>query len=402
MEKIIIHMGPTTSEEVSWAVVQDDGSVRSSRGSLQEAASDSERARTTVLVPTSDVLFLSALIPKGSRQRVAQAIPYAVEEQYINEAEEMHFAQGERGEDDKMALALISIEQMDSWTSQLQEVGIDPHIMVPDVLMLPHHPGDYSVVINNDVALVRTGLQSGFSVDCENLESVLKAEFSDREAEGTITVHLYAKSGQTALSEEMLSPHVLIEHPIDDLFTLLAESLEARPVLDLLQGPYNRHAQWETLWTNWRVAIGLLLFFIILRGGLLVQEFASLNNESTALSSQIETVYRDLFPDAKKVVNPKAQLEHRLSLLRADGNGGGGFLTLVEKSSAILLESPGFSMQSMRFKNNRLDIGIKVASLQDLDALKEKLVGTGGISVEIRTATAKGDKVEARLQIKGK
>ncbi len=400
MKKAVLRLGTSTSEEATWAVVQEDGAIDLGRGSLSEAASALERLRTTVLVPTVDVLLLAAMIPKGSRQRVAQAIPYAVEELYINEAEEMHFARGERGEDGFLALALTSSEKMDSWTAELKEVGIEPCSMVPDILLVPYHAGDYSVVLDNEVALVRTGPQKGFSVDCVNLEAVLKTEFGNREAEGAMTVHLYARPGQAVLSEEILAPHVLIEHDMEEVLSLFVKSLEVKPILDLLQGAYNRHARWETLWAKWRVPVGLLLLFITLRGGLLVQEYIALNNESRAVSSRIESVYRDLFPDAKKIINPKAQLEHRLSLLRSEGDEGGGFLNLVDKITGILLDAPGFSMQSMRFKNNRLDLGFKVAGLQDLDTLKERMTGLG-LVVEIRTATSKGDQVEARMQVKG-
>lgn len=370
-------------------------------GSLGEAAAAIGRGRVTVLVPGQEVLLLSAKLPKGSRQRIAQAIPFAVEEDYVSDAEDLHFGQGARNAAGRLALALVATDRMDDWLATLRGAGIDdPQALVPDVLAAPFHPGGWTIVVDGNLALVRTALQQGFAVDLDNLEAILRSELALLPAAEPLTLHLYDLPGLGTLVGADFSPHILEERPMESVLAVLAAAVDDKTAINLLQGPYNRHAQWGNLWAQWRLPVALLLLLLLLRGGLLVQEYFALRNESGRLSQQIEKVYRDQFPEAKKVVNPKAQMEQQLVALRGQGSGGGAFLGQVGKITPVLLAAPGFSLQSLRYADGRLDLSFLVGSLQGLDELKAKLSGLAGLEVEIRTASAKGDSVEARMQIK--
>ena len=400
MKRFVLRLGAEAPDKVSWAARSDDGSIEPGDGTLQAAAAAIGRARVTVLVPGQDVLLLSAKIPKGSRQRIAQAIPFAVEEEYISDAEELHFGQGARDATGRQALALVAAARMDGWLAMLQGAGIDPHALIPDVLAAPFHPGGWSIVVDGRLALVRTAMQQGFVVDLDNLETILRTELASLPEGEPLVLHLYAPPGHGLFAGTDFAPHALEEHPMASVVALLAAPLDDKAAIDLLQGPYNKHAQWGNLWAQWRVVLALLLILLLMRTGLLVQEYIALRHESTLLAQQIEKVYRDQFREAKKVINPKAQMEQQLTGLRNQGQGGGALLNLVGKITPELLAAPGFVMQSLRFADGHLELGFMVGSLQGLDELKEKLAGLAGVEVEIRTASAKGDSVEARMQIK--
>lgn len=401
MKRFVLRLGAEAPQKVSWALLSDDGSIQSGYGSLLEASAAIGRGgRVTVLVPGQDVLLLSAKLPKGTRQRIAQAIPFAVEEEYISDAEELHFGQGVRNAAGRLALALVSSVRMDGWLAMLQVAGIDAHALVPDILATPLHADGWTIVVDGKLALVRTALQQGFAVDIDNLEAIIRTELAALPEGEPLTLHLYAPIGHGLFAGAVLSPHMLEERPMESVMAVLAAALDDKAAIDLLQGPYNRHAQWGNLWAQWRVVVALLLLLLIMRTGLLVQEYFALRYESGLLSQQIEKVYRDQFPEAKKVVNPRAQMEQQLAGLRGQGQGGGALLGQLEKITPVLLTAPGFVMQNLRYADGRLDLGFLVSSLQGLDELKERLAGVAGLEVEIRTASAKADSVEARMQIK--
>ncbi|PIY20886.1 MAG: type II secretion system protein GspL [Deltaproteobacteria bacterium CG_4_10_14_3_um_filter_60_8] len=400
MKRFVLRLGAEAPDQVSWALRSDDGSIQPGHGSLLEAAAAIGRGRVTVLVPGQDVLLLAAKLPKGSRQRIAQAIPFAVEEDYVSDAEELHFGQGARDAAGRLALALVASTRMDGWLAMLQAAGIDPQTMVPDILAAPFQPDGWTIVVDGGLALVRTAQQQGFAVDIDNLEAVLRTELAALPAGEPLTLHLHAPPGQAPLAGADFAPHTVDAQPMAAVVAVLAAALDDKVAIDLLQGPYNRHAQWGNLWVQWRTPVALLLVLLLMRGGLLGQEYFALRHEAGLLAQQIEKVYRDQFPEAKKVVNPRAQMEQQLAGLRAQGQGGGAFLGQVGKITPVLLAAPGFVIQSLRYADGRLELGFLVSSLQGLDELKTKLAGLSGLEVEIRTASAKADSVEARMQIK--
>ena len=400
MKGFFLRLGSADPDRVSWAEVVDDGEVLVQTGSLSEAVAEAQGRGVTVFVPGQDMLLLESLVPKGSRKQVSLAIPYAIEEQYVSEAEELHFAQGARNSEGLLSLALIDAELLDAVLARLREIGIDPHFMTPDILALPLYSDGWTILIDGPIALVRTGVQAGFAVDAANFETVLASELKSRELSVPLVLHLYALDEFQVPADDFFTPHAIDYELIDEPLEILVNGLDEKAAINLLQGPYNRHAQWGNLWERWQLPLVILLLFLVIRGGLLMQEYNELRQERLGLSQRIEQVYRDLFPQAKNVVDPKAQMAQKLVELRAKGAGGGGFLGLLDKSTDLLLATPGFKLINMRYKDGRLDLAFYVGSLQSLDELKVSLAGVEGLAVEIRTASAKGDNVEARLQIK--
>ncbi|MDH3934903.1 MAG: hypothetical protein OEU62_07035, partial [Gammaproteobacteria bacterium] len=79
---------------------------------------------------------------------------------------------------------------------------------------------------------------------------------------------------------------------------------------------------------------------------------------------------------------------------------GGGFLSLLGQSGAVLKDMQGVEINGVSFRAGRLDIDLAVASLQLLDQLKQALIQPGKLAVEIQTATTgKDQRVQSRLRI---
>ncbi len=64
--------------------------------------------------------------------------------------------------------------------------------------------------------------------------------------------------------------------------------------------------------------------------------------------------------------------------------------------------TPGLVLRSVRFKNGLLDVDLEVPNLQALDQLKQNLMNSQKLEVEIQSAASRNNKVQGRLQIKGK
>ncbi len=130
-----------------------------------------------------------------------------------------------------------------------------------------------------------------------------------------------------------------------------------------------------------------------------VGDYLALKRENTALGKQIEGIYLDAFPDARRVVNPRAQMEQGLTALRGGGGGGNAFLDLLRDAAGPLSQAGNLILQRVNFHDNKLDLALVIADLQALDQLKQQLSEQAGMTVEIQSASALNERVEARLQL---
>ena len=118
-------------------------------------------------------------------------------------------------------------------------------------------------------------------------------------------------------------------------------------------------------------------------------------------SKKIEEIYRQAFPAAKRVVNPRVQMQQQLEqLLRLQG-GGDGFMTLLARAGDVLRNNKAIKISGASFRAGRLDVDLTADNVQVLDELKQTLTGKG-LVVEIQSATTDASQsVKSRLRIQG-
>ena len=86
---------PQAEAVVAWLLLEDgqaSGGVM--QGTLAKAAAYAGNAKVIVAVPSDRVYLTRQRLPGKNRQRLLKAIPYALEDQIIDNVEDMHFALG--------------------------------------------------------------------------------------------------------------------------------------------------------------------------------------------------------------------------------------------------------------------------------------------------------------------
>jgi len=67
---------------------------------------------------------------------------------------------------------VVNHNKITDWLSRLNEAGASPDVLVPETLALPLSQGSWTILLDTEGALVRTGPQAGFAVDPPNLDMV--------------------------------------------------------------------------------------------------------------------------------------------------------------------------------------------------------------------------------------
>ncbi len=416
----VVTGGNAAALHASWVLRDDERPAGALfHGNLQEAAAQAAGARVSVLVPGVDVLLAQVELPAMKTQRMAKAVPFALEEQLIEDVDDLHVAVGQRDKQGRVANAVVSRTQLDAWLAQLKAAGLHADVMTPEMFGLQWDVSDapeanvWSMLIDGQAGLLRTGAQTGLAFDVDNLLPVLQACVDDAGDVPPSSVRIsicgdtaFANSdGYHALSA--LCAEQGIDLSLDEQkearSVRLAQGFDEQQAINLLQGDYSRKQQLEKLLRPWKPALILAAVWLVFQVGMFVVEYSRLSSQGSELKEQIETVYHEAFPQSHNIVNPKVQMQRGLEKLRGGGGQNGGLLPLLAKTGAVLKETPGASLRTLRFSNkgkgNKLDVDVNMPDLQSLDKLKQRLTDEAKLKVEIVSASSRDGKVESRLSL---
>ncbi len=384
-------------------------------GNLQEAAAQAAGARVSVLVPGVDVVLAQVELPAMKAQRLARAVPFALEEQLAGDVDDLHVAIGQRDAQGRVANAVVSRQRLDDWLEQLKAVGLQADVMTPEMFGLQWEVEDapghnrWSMLIDGRVGLLRTGAQTGLAFETDSLLPVLQACVDDAGDTPPASLQLtvcgddaFADSDEyrvlsASCAEQGIELSLETKNEVRSV--MLAQGFDEQRAINLLQGDYSRKQQLEKLLRPWRPALMLGGLWLLLQAGVFVMEYNRLATQDSELKEQIETVYREAFPESRNIVNPKVQMQRGLEKLRDSGGQSDGLLALLAQAGAVLKDTPGASLRTLRFKGSKLDVDVNMPDLQSLDKLKQRLSEEAKLNVEIVSASSRDGKVESRLSL---
>jgi len=402
---VFIRIPSETDQTVSCLVSTDEHGSQITQASQLDDCEAAKGQNVVLLVPGNLVTLTKAAIPTRSHQRALKAIPYALEDQLINDVETLHFAHGDKRPDDAIPVAVIDQQRMRDWLKTSREMDIKLDAVIPDVLSLPLHGQDWSILIQGDTALVRTGTQSGFSFDCENLTQALNLALVETSGPKPERMHLYLSDNliPVGLLELFKQKEIeceqiqLSENPIK----LLQQGYQSNQSLNLLQGDYRPQSRYLSLLKPWRTPAILIAIAILVEVLFMVVQNSSLNSRLSALQTQQTTLFKTTFPEIKRVQDPVLQMQQKLSQLRQTlGSRGHTFADLLASSVKALGLNKGTRITGIKFQKGTLELELELKSLSDLDPVKQQL-GKQNLNVEVLSANASGERVSARLRIRG-
>jgi general secretion pathway protein L len=401
---LFIRLPEEQSAEVDWLPVDATGQPEGAagRGPLADAAGAVDGRRVVMLVPGAEVLLTRVVIPTRNRQRMLKALPYALEDQLTDEVDILHFAIGRRQSDGAVPVAVIARSHLERWLEAATKAGIRPDVIAPDVLSTPWQPGQWTVLLGNQTCVVRTGDQTGFVADPDALPQLLRLALDEAGENKPDQVKVIAcADSKNFLVEDMPETELVPESCPQGPLETLARSFSDRDSINLLQGSYSQREQLGKYWRPWRPAAAMLGALLLVQVTTMTVQNFRLQKESTELAQKIEQIYRNTFPEAKRVPRPKAQMEQQLTALRkSQGGGDRGFLELLARTGDSLKSSAVMEVNGISYRNGQLDVELTIKDLQSLDGLKQR-IEQKGLHVDIRSATAREGNVSSRLRITG-
>jgi len=380
-----------TPDHVEW--LAEDSSPQ--RGPLAAMAGHANVSQPILIVPGESLILTQATVPGRQRATRLKAIPYALEDNLAEDVENLHFAIGEFAAGMGIPVVVIRHHTLQSWLATCSQGGVTPTAVVPDILLLPYKEGAWSLLLENERAVLRNGPWQGFATKRDNLPLLLRLALAEA-GEGT-PQQLQVWGETTPELAEFAVPIESQSSSCTPLQVLAAGHQHVLPI-NLLQGPYSDRTHLGNRLRPWRAAAILASLWLGVHMLIQITEYRQLQQAQAELRMAMEHLYKDAVPNAQKIVNPRVQLENRLNELRQNHHVAKDlFLDLLYIGGQPLLTLNQVTLRSLRYKENQLDLALEGGSLELMDQLKQ-LYEHSNIDVQMRT-TKREAKVQSQVTL---
>ncbi len=395
--RTIIYFHSTEPLQVSW-IALEDGMIEKSvlRCHLSDIPDFAKKNDVTVIVPARDVVLTQVALPKLSHARLLQALPFAVEEQVIDDVENLHFALADAPLDGMTATAIVAKQKMDEWLGLLSVAEIKPIQLYSAVFALPLLPKNWSLSLDRDVGTLRKNSYTGFAAELSNLPLLI--EFAVKESSekpeviqiyNTLESDIEIATNSVTLKQIKLSEQAWLEK--------ITTWIDTQPAINLLQGQYRAERKSSETKKIWILAGYLALAWLGIAFFSNLISFFILHHEANRLEIAINTLYKKNFPDSTSIVAPRERMESKLASLTESANKN-NFLVLLAKTGASLTKIPSLQLKNLDFRDNQLNLELIAEKFDDLDAFA-KTLSQQGLRVKQQNAGIAGTEVKANFLI---
>jgi general secretion pathway protein L len=123
-----------------------------------------------------------------------------------------------------------------------------------------------------------------------------------------------------------------------------------------------------------------------------------LRDRLATLEAAQADVYRSAFPDARRIVNPVAQMKGELGRI-APARHGAGALPLLARVAPLVTQSTQVTLQGVDYRGGVLELAIAAPAVGTLDQLRESVSSLPDLEAELASATTTPSGAEGRLRI---
>lgn len=411
-ESLIIRL--RNGEPPQWMVCNEDGQVlvHAVSGELQQALPLSAGRRVVLVIPPGEALVTDSDAPAKSATKLAQVIPYALEERVAAEIEDLHFAIGERAADTgRVAVVVVARDRLEGWLAELRAAGLHPQAIYSEASLVPSMPGQVIGLLEGEYLTLRASDGSPMVMPAMAIPDALEMALASQTSQVAglepppVGLLLYATQEDwqqhehevDALRERFTGVKVQIL-PSSGPIGVLAPAAATGDAVNLLQGAYAVASPLQQGWKAWRIAAMLAASLLVVHLGARYYELTRLRKSEAALDASIQDAFRAAMPGQQNALNARRRVEARLAEIRG-GGGGGALLPALSALARAKTAVPAATIEGMMFRDGTLELRINAPDAASLDAIGQQLRAASW-QADIKGLTANGDGYRGNLQIR--
>lgn len=404
-ETLVIRLRSIDDAPASWLIIDGNGARSGSlhNGPIADALGLAQGRRTVVVLPASEVTLAEPdLPPVRGAARLAQAVPFALEEYLASDLEQLHFAVGTRNPAASATpVAIVARSTLERWRAAWESAGIHPDAAHAESSLVPAAPNATVLVLDEGTLHVKRPGAVAFALDAVPPAGALELALGSADDEAGEHVTFYATPDDYEAHKDVIealrtrTATLQVKLLPDGALPLFAAQLPtARPV-NLLQGTYSPPSTWHSGLRRWRMpaalAVATLLVFLGVQGFQLWQ----LSQANKRLDAEILQTFNSILP-GQPVVDPRAQIQ---GVLARAGGGHGALLPAVSLLAQAVAQAPAARIEGLNFRGGVLELRVIAPNVETLDGIRQTM-GSRGAQVELQSTTPRENSVEGRLQVR--
>lgn len=404
LELFLPHGWPQSQAPIHWTARTGTEVTCGKVEALEELPAHVRRHVLLVWTPPADTLLTHTRLPTRNRRKIAQALPYALEEQLLGDPADLHFAY-QRHDEDTLAVAVTARERMQSWLQTLHDARLQPTRLCPATLSLPLDVDDWALAFVDGWIWLRTAPYSG--IVCRTTENgppaLVAAALEEARSTAQMPTRLTVFNAPPEFARDKWTSALELEIVLSEQ-SLWEARLSAAPPLDLLQGDFaparGLRKQLQPLLPAAIIAsvwlIGTLAFT--------VGNWWQLDHKHRSYQQAMTALFRQAFPDAKVVLDPALQMQRNLETLQVQTGGAGSrdLLPLLAGIAPVMRANPQASLRTLKYEDAKLTLDLRLPDFEALEKIRNAMNGNAKLRAEVLAANSRGSEVEGRLRIEAR
>ncbi len=400
MKRLIFTWSPE-SAVCDWLLLDANGNREGAarRGAdlatLREAAIGCE---LIWLAPGAELLAVTAKLPVKGREKLARALPYALEEQFAEEPGSLFFALPAETTGVATQAIAVDIAWLRAALDRLAADGLYPARILPDYLALPWTPGSWSVLADAGMLYVRTDIANGFTLEADSGWAILARRLAGlAEAERPETLRYIPGREPHGPRPEIEILQADAEPANDGLLGIVPEGFARIAPMNLLQGPFKPGSEWQKILRPWRPAAAALAAVVVLALIGFATSWVQNSQADKKLDQLVQQRYHQLLPGQPWFGNATARRQVAQRLRQNAGGNGDDLLSMLAALAAA--DTGTVTIESLTYQAGALQVRLHAPDVASLEALRAAIANHSGLPVSIHSANQTNSGVEGGLII---
>jgi general secretion pathway protein L len=403
-ESLVIRLRSTEDAPASWLIIDGNG-ARSGpvvNGPIADALSLSQSRRTVIVLPAAEVTLAEPdLPPVRGASRIAQAVPFALEEQLASDLENLHFAVGARNAAASATpVAIVARSVLDRWQAVWEAAGIHPDAAYAESSLIPAAPNATVLVLDEDTLHVKRPGAVAYALDALTLATSLELALATA-GDGGEHVTFYAGTADYEANKDVIealrerTATLQVKLLPDGVLPLFAAQLPTARAVNLLQGSYAPPSSFGSQLRQWRLPAALTVATLLVFLGVQGVKLWQLRQAEQKLNAEIAQTFESILP-GQPMVDPRAQVQ---GVLARAGGGAGALLPAVSLLAQAVAQAPATRVEGMNFRGGVLELRVVAPTIEALDGIREAM-SSRGATVELQSTNPRNQQIEGRLHVR--
>ncbi len=364
----------------------------------QWAESQPELTAVRMVIAAENYSTHWAELPGISSRHLAKALPFALEENLIEDVS--HYQIIAAGKvDGRVRAYAVSIDLVERLLEQCEHLHLIPRELIPETQLLP--AGASAVWQREGWLLSVPGAFEGWVMPFA-VSAVLESALADKQGLGTLRIQSPSRDQSNLLK-------TTLETGFADAFESIEVTGAEQPLL-LLPGQLSKPANFLSgqfqvsqsadkpkAW--WRSLAAMAVVAAVLGATGLAVDTHRTSSQALEARAAATDLYKQLFP-GERVRMIKSQFRSKLS--GAGNDSSGGFTSIINRAAAGVAAAniKNLKIDSIRYNDRQGEIIMEVlaANLADVQTLRQAIADQG-LEAEVASASNEKDVVKGRIKI---